>query len=73
MVERKSKGKGKAAAPAGGSLYTDGLVDKLTDAVSHAVDEACRQAVTGEMKPKGLEAKLTRAEANNKTLRDKIV
>ena len=40
------KGKGKAAAPAGSSLDTNALVDRLTDAVSHAADEVCRQAVT---------------------------
>ena len=36
VVERKSKGKGKPATHAGGSLDTDALVDKLTDAVFHA-------------------------------------
>ena len=72
VVERK--GKGKVAAPtAGGPLDTDALVARLTDAVSHAVDEACRQAVTEVMKPKGMEAQLTWVEADHKTLRDKIV
>ena len=68
------KGKGKAAAPAaGGSLDTDALVARLTDVVSHAANEACRQAVTGVMKPKGMEAKLTRVEADNKIVQMKGV
>ena len=70
VVERK--GKGTPAASAGNFLDTDPLVDKLANVVSHAADEACKQAVTGVMKRKGIEAKLTRAEADNKILPDKI-
>ena len=67
------KGKGKAAALAGGFLDTDALVARPTDAVSHASDEACRYFVIGVMKPKGVEAKLTRAQVDNKPLRDRLV
>ena len=41
--------------------------------VSRAADKACRRTVSGVLRPKGLEANVTWLEADNKTLRNKIV
>ena len=49
-----------AARAASSPLDTNALVSRLTDAISHAADEACRQAVTEDIKLKGMEGRLAR-------------